>query len=246
MKIGILGDVHGNLDALTAVVEVLQREQVDAWVQVGDIVGYGPEPSACIDLIRDLGCVTCLGNHDAAVLGRLDTSYFNNFARAAIHWTAPQLRPSDYEFLNSLALVEQREEFTVVHGTMHMPEQFGYVVSVVEALESFEHQQTRLCFVGHSHVPAIYLRRQESPRDIHVVPHSEAETSYRGFEKVLMNVGSVGQPRDEDPRAAYALVDTDLEIASIRRVAYDIESVQEKIRRAGLPDVLANRLALGV
>jgi len=246
MKIGILGDIHGNLDALTAVVEVLRRENVDVWVQVGDIVGYGPEPSACIDLVRELGCVTCLGNHDAAVLGRLDTSYFNNFARAAIHWTAPQLRPSDYEFLNALPYVEEREEFTVVHGTMHMPEQFGYVVSVVEALESFAHQRTRLCFVGHSHVPAIYLRREESPRDIHVVPHSEAETSYRDFEHVLMNVGSVGQPRDEDPRAAYGLVDTDLEIASIRRVAYDIESVQRKIRQAGLPDVLANRLALGV
>ncbi len=246
MKIGILGDIHGNDVALRAVVDALQRENVDEWVQVGDIVGYGPEPSACIDIVKELGCVTCLGNHDAAVLGRLDTSYFNNFARAAIHWTAPQLRPSDYQFLNALELVEEREHYTVVHGTMHMPEQFGYVVSVVEALESFEHQKTRLCFVGHSHVPAIYLRRDESPRDVHVVPHSEAEISYRGFDRVLMNVGSVGQPRDEDPRAAYALVDTDLEIASIRRVKYDIESVQKKIREAGLPDVLASRLELGV
>ncbi len=246
MKIGILGDIHGNAFALRAVVEALKRENVDEWVQVGDIVGYGPEPSACIDMVKELGCVTCIGNHDAAVLGRLDTSYFNSFARAAIHWTAPQLRPSDYQFLNSLELVEEREHYTVVHGSMHMPEQFGYVVSVVEALESFEHQKTRLCFVGHSHVPAIYLRRDESPRDVHVVPHSEAEISYRGFDRVLMNVGSVGQPRDEDSRAAYGLVDTDLEIASIRRVQYDIEGVQKKILEAGLPDVLANRLALGV
>lgn len=246
MKIGILGDIHGNADALRAVVAALQRERVDVWVQVGDIVGYGPEPSACIDIVRELGCVTCLGNHDAAVLGRLDTSYFNNFARTAIHWTAPQLRQSDYEFLSSLELVVKRPEFTVVHGTLHMPEEFGYVISVVEAVESLEHQQTRLCFVGHSHVPAIYLRHDDKPRDIHVVPHSEAEISYRGFERVLMNVGSVGQPRDEDPRAAYGLVDTDLEIASIRRVNYDISSVQQKIRDAGLPEVLANRLSLGV
>ncbi|MAD32829.1 MAG: metallophosphatase family protein [Planctomycetes bacterium] len=246
MKIAILGDIHANLDALLTVVEVLQRENVDAWVQVGDIVGYGPEPSACIDVVRELGCVTCLGNHDAAVLGRLDTSYFNTVARAAVHWTAPQLRPADREFLNELQLVVQRDEFTAVHGTLHMPEKFGYVLSVVEALESFEHQQTPLCFVGHSHVPAMYLRREESPRDIHVVPHSEAEISYRGFDRLLMNVGSVGQPRDEDPRAAYGIVDTDLQIASIRRVHYDIESVQHKIREAGLPEVLANRLALGV
>ena len=246
MKIGILGDIHGNAEALRAVVEVLRREAVDTWVQVGDIVGYGPEPSVCIDIVKELGCVTCLGNHDAAVLGRLDTSYFNNFARAAIHWTAPQLRPSDYEFLNALELVVERPEFTVVHGTLHMPEQFGYVISVVEAMESLEQQKTRLCFVGHSHVPAIYLRRDSNPRDIHVVPHSEAEISYREFDRVLMNVGSVGQPRDEDPRAAYGLVDTDLEIASIRRVHYDIAGVQQKIRDAGLPEVLANRLSLGV
>jgi diadenosine tetraphosphatase ApaH/serine/threonine PP2A family protein phosphatase len=246
MKIGILGDIHGNAEALRAVVDALRREGVDTWVQVGDIVGYGPEPSVCIDIVRELGCIVCLGNHDAAVLGRLDTSYFNNFAREAIHWTAPRLRPSDFDFLGSLPLVVERPDFTVVHGTMHMPDQFGYVISVVEAIDSLELQRSRLCFVGHSHVPAIYLRRDDAPRDIHVVPHGEAEVSYRGFDRVLMNVGSVGQPRDEDPRAAYGLVDTDLEIACIKRVHYDIAAVQAKIRRAGLPEVLANRLSLGV
>jgi diadenosine tetraphosphatase ApaH/serine/threonine PP2A family protein phosphatase len=133
-----------------------------------------------------------------------------------------------------------------VHGTLHLPEQFGYVISPVEALDSLDHQDTQLCFVGHSHVPAIYLRRDESPADIHVVPHSETEISIRGFDRILMNVGSVGQPRDEDSRAAYGLVDTELGIACIKRVAYDIAGVQRKIREAGLPEVLANRLALGV
>ena len=246
MKIAIIGDIHANLDALSAVVEVLQRESVDVWVQVGDIVGYGPEPSACIDVVRELGCVTCLGNHDAAVLGQLHTAHFNAVARAAVHWTASKLRPADREFLSGLQLVVQRGAFTAVHSTLHLPEKFGYVQSAVEALESFEHQQTPLCFVGHSHVPAMYFRREESPRDIHVVPHPEAEISYRGFDSLLMNVGSVGQPRDEDPRAAYGIVDTDLQTASIRRVPYDIEAAQRKIREACLPEVLANRLALGV
>lgn len=246
MRIGILGDIHANAEALRAVVDALRRERVDTWVQVGDIVGYGPEPSVCIDLVRELGCITCLGNHDAAVLGLLDTSYFNNFARAAIHWTGPRLRPSDLEFLRGLQLVVRRPEFTVVHGTLSLPEQFGYVISAVEAIESLDQQDTRLCFVGHSHVPAIYLRRREQPNEIHMVNHAEAEISYRGFDQVLMNVGSVGQPRDEDPRAAYGLVDTDLEIACVKRVHYDIAGVQRKIREAGLPDVLANRLALGV
>jgi len=246
MRIGILGDIHANVEALTAVVEALRADRVDVYVQVGDIVGYGPEPSRCIDIVRELGCVTCLGNHDAAVLDRLDTSYFNNFARAAIHWTRPRLRDTDFEFLRSLQLVVRRPPFTVVHGTLHLPEQFGYVISPVEALDSLDHQDTQLCFVGHSHVPAIYLRRDDSPADIHVVPHSETEISIRGFDRILMNVGSVGQPRDEDPRAAYGFVDTELGIACIKRVAYDIAGVQRKIREAGLPEVLANRLALGV
>ena len=246
MRIGILGDIHANAEALRAVVAAMRADGVEQWVQVGDIVGYGPEPSVCIDIVRELGCVTCMGNHDAAVLDRLDTSYFNNFARAAIHWTRTRLRPEDLAFLGGLELVVKKPPFTVVHGTMHMPEQFGYVISAVEALDSLEHQDTQLCFVGHSHVPAIYLRRDAAPDDIHAVPHSEAEISIRGFDKVLMNVGSVGQPRDEDPRAAYGLVDTELQLAAIRRVAYDIPGVQKKIIAAGLPEVLANRLALGV
>jgi diadenosine tetraphosphatase ApaH/serine/threonine PP2A family protein phosphatase len=246
MRIGILGDIHANMEALSAVLDSLRGDRVDTLVQVGDIVGYGPEPSACIDVVRDSGCITCIGNHDAAVLGILDTTYFNNFARAAIHWTRARLRPSDLEFLRSLDYVVRRPRFTVVHGTLHMPDQFGYVISPVEALDSMVHQDTHLCFVGHSHVPAIYLQRTDAPHELQVVPHSEVEVSIRGFDRVLMNVGSVGQPRDEDPRAAYAVVDTEAETASIKRVRYDIEGVQKKIRDAGLPEVLANRLALGV
>jgi diadenosine tetraphosphatase ApaH/serine/threonine PP2A family protein phosphatase len=246
MRIGILGDVHGNMEALTAVVAAMRTERLDEWVQVGDLVGYGPEPSACIDLIRDLSCTVCLGNHDAAVLGLLDTAYFNNFARAAILWTRQQLRASDLEYLRALQLVVRKPEYTVVHGTLHMPEQFGYVLSSVEAQDSLALQETPLCFVGHSHVPAIYLQRLVRPPDLDVVYQSEAEISYQSYPRVLINVGSVGQPRDEDPRAAYAVVDTVTQIASIKRVSYDIGGVQRKIRKAGLPEMLANRLALGV
>lgn len=250
MRIGILGDVHGNLEALTAVVQAMRSEgPIDEWVQVGDLVGYGPEPSACIDVVRDLRATVCLGNHDAAVLGLLDTAYFNNFARAAIQWTKTRLRTQDLEYLRGLQLVVRRPEraYTVVHGTLHMPEQFGYVISPVEALDSLALQQTRYCFVGHSHVPAIYMMRNGDPRDLDAPPvQSEIEVSTRDHAKVLMNVGSVGQPRDEDPRAAYAILDTEREIASIRRVAYDIGGVQRKIRKAGLPEMLANRLSLGV
>lgn len=244
MRIGILGDIHGNREALTAVVDAMRREGVEEWVQVGDIVGYGPEPSACIDIVRELGCVVCLGNHDAAVIGDLDTSYFNNFAKAAILWTRTQLRDSDRLWLRSLQHVVERPDYTVVHGTMHMPNQFGYVVSSVEARDSLRLQRTFMCFVGHSHVPAIYLQREQGQLD--VVFQSEAEVSVQGYHRVLMNVGSVGQPRDEDPRATYAIYDTSTRIAAIRRVKYDIAAVQRKIRQAGLPEMLAHRLSLGV
>jgi predicted phosphodiesterase len=244
MRIAVLGDIHGNLEALSSVVDAARKEGVDEWVQVGDIVGYGPEPSACIDVVRDLGCTVCLGNHDAAVLGMLDTAYFNSYARAAIEWTRTRIRPADYDYLRSLQLVVQKREYTVVHGTLHMPDLFGYVVSQVEAFDSLKLQTTPLCFVGHSHVPAIYVQR--GPREVDWINQSEIDYQLPAGQKALVNVGSVGQPRDEDPRAAYAICDTKRSSIAIRRVNYDIASVQKKIRDAGLPDMLAHRLALGV
>ena len=247
MRIGILGDIHGNMEALTAVVRSMRADGVDHWVQVGDIVGYGPEPSECIDLVRDLGCTVCVGNHDAAVLGTLDTDYFNNYAKLAIDWTKERVRSQDLDYLKSLPLLVKRKEYTVVHGTLNEPEQFGYVISPVEAKESLRLQETFMGFVGHSHVPAIYIERQGmNPHELEVHYHSAVEIDVKSCSKVLMNVGSVGQPRDEDPRAAYAVYDTETHRASIRRIEYDIAGVQRKIRTAGLPEVLAHRLSLGV
>ena len=142
MRIGILGDIHGNIEALTAVVRSMRDDGVDHWVQVGDIVGYGPEPSECIDVVHDLGCTVCVGNHDAAVLGTLDTDYFNNYARLAIDWTKEHLRSQDLDYLKSLPLLVKREEYTVVHGTLNKPEQFGYVIMPVEAKDSLRLQET--------------------------------------------------------------------------------------------------------
>lgn len=247
MRIGILGDIHGNMEALTAVVAAMRNDGVDRWVQVGDIVGYGPEPSDCIDLVRELGCTVCVGNHDAAVLGALDTDYFNNYARLAIDWTKENIRSQDLEYLKSLPLVVKKEEYTVVHGSLSEPEQFGYVISPVEAKESLRLQNTYMGFVGHSHVPAIYVEREGMDiNELEVHYHSAVEIDVSKCSRVLMNVGSVGQPRDEDPRAAYAVYDTEAKFASIRRIEYDIAGVQNKIRSAGLPEVLAHRLSLGV
>ena len=249
MRIAILGDIHSNLEALTAVVAAVRDEGVDAWVQVGDVVGYGPDPAACLDLVQQLGCVVCMGNHDAAVVDKLSTDYFNNYARAAIQWTRAQLRPQDVGWLENLPLIVMQHDYTVVHGSLCLPEQFGYVLTTVEAMESMRFQRTRLCFVGHSHVPAIYARAAAGSGDageLHAIFTGPMELSTKECEQVLVNVGSVGQPRDEDPNAAYAIYDTQQQRVWIRRVPYDIATVQQKIRKAGLPPVLADRLSLGV
>lgn len=245
MRIGILGDIHSNLEALQSAISALQEEAVDHWVQVGDIVGYGARPSECIRLVRDLNCTVCLGNHDAAVVGLLSTEYFNPYARQAVEWTRGQIDGDDTDFLRQLPLVVEREHYTVVHGSLHLPEEFGYVMSVVEAKDSLRAQKSRACFVGHSHVPAIYMQDSDA-EDVHVVYSPEFTAQTESAAKILVNVGSVGQPRDEDPRATYSIYDTESLEASIKRVEYDIASAQESILAAGLPEVLANRLALGV
>lgn len=247
MRIGVLGDIHSNLEALEAVVEKMRDEHLDNWIQVGDIVGYGADPRPCIALVRELGCTVCIGNHDAATVGILDTEYFNTYARAAIDWTKDQLSKEDIDYLRNLPLVVEHSHFTLVHGSLHMPDQFGYVLSKVEAADSMRHQRSKMAFVGHSHVPALYMQREGTELEhLEVLFEAEFEARISSFKRVLMNVGSVGQPRDEDSRAAYAVYDTETSEARLTRVTYDIERTQKKIRSAGLPTVLADRLALGV
>lgn len=247
MRIGILGDVHSNLEALDAVLDRMAGENIDHWVQVGDIVGYGADPVPCLGRIREVGCTVCIGNHDAAVVGFLNTDYFNTYARAAIDWTREQLPDKELDYLRNLPLLVEHPEYTVVHGSLHMPEQFGYVLSKVEAVDSLRHQRTKMAFVGHSHVPAVYLQSNDrAEHDLEVLYDSEIRGHIEGFDRALMNVGSVGQPRDEDPRAAYGVYDTETGEVKIGRVVYDIETAQQKIRDAGLPPVLADRLSLGV
>ncbi len=246
MRIGILGDVHANMEALTQVVEAMRTESIDHWVQVGDIVGYGPEPCEAMDLVlQELQCTVCVGNHDAAVVGLLDPEYFNSYARQAIEWTRAHLRPQDFASLKQLPLVVEHADYTLVHGTLHMPELFGYVLTQVEARESLRQQRTRISFVGHSHVPAIYIERP-GVNELEMISGAEPQTTFPEDASVLVNVGSVGQPRDEDPRAAYCIYDTQTRAVAIKRISYDIAAVQDKIRKAGLPDMLADRLALGV
>jgi diadenosine tetraphosphatase ApaH/serine/threonine PP2A family protein phosphatase len=244
MRYGILGDIHANLSALRAVLDRLQTERVDRVISVGDVVGYGAAPRECIALVRDIGAVVVKGNHDAACVGEIDIRYFNNYARDAVRWTQSVVNEQDCEWLASLPMIADLDHCSVGHGTYFKPELFDYIQSTTDADPSLDAMTLPVCFVGHTHVPVTLMRLKDDPlRTAYTI---DPEVDLSESTRALINVGSVGQPRDEDPRAAYAVYDSDLDRAWIRRVAYDIEEEAHRIRSAGLPSVLADRLFLGV
>jgi diadenosine tetraphosphatase ApaH/serine/threonine PP2A family protein phosphatase len=242
MRYAVLGDIHGNWDAFDAVLRHLEGRDVQRYVCTGDIVGYGAEPGKCVRKVRDLGCTCVAGNHDYAVIGRLELSYFNSHAREAVEWTRQRLPLKHAEYLAALPLTAVEDELTVAHGTVHRPELFGYIETVFEAQLTFHAMGTRIAFLGHSHVPIAFL---ESEGQESVTYTQSSEFELRHVSKAVVNVGSVGQPRDDDPRACYCIYDSDAQTIELHRVEYNIDRAQDRIRKAGLPDVLAARLALG-
>jgi predicted phosphodiesterase len=239
LRYGIIADIHANLEALEAVLATLEERGVDAYLSMGDIVGYGADPTACIDRIRELGTKVVAGNHDWAAANRLSLDYFNPYAREAIYWTQERLTPDHLKYLQELDLTLEEGEITLVHGTLYDPENFDYLLTAYDAHLSLQLQTTKLCLVGHSHVPITFLL------DGSVSYSFDSEIDIAGIEKAIVNPGSVGQPRDENPKASCALYDTESRIISMERVEYDIEKATSKILRAGLPEVLAERLWLG-
>jgi len=241
MKLGIISDIHSNLSALEAVLDHLSGKGASEYLCCGDLVGYGPDPAACLKRLRRLKLTVVAGNHDQGILGQTPVSAFNRAAQAAITWTRKQLKEDDFAFLDSLPLVERRGSFCLVHGSPSAPEHWEYIFSVREAAEEMSYFSENCCIVGHSHYPFAVERRNGD--DVHLLAHS-------GFElkpelKYLVNAGSVGQPRDGDPRACCLLFDTSTKVMTFHRVEYDIASVQVRVRAAGLPEFLATRLASG-
>ena len=244
MKYGILGDIHSNLSALDAVLECFAKEGVERIISVGDVVGYGASPRECIERLRAISAHVVKGNHDAACIGELDIRYFNNYARSAVRWTEGVLDAGDRQWLRALPYTLDLEHCSVGHGTYYKPELFDYIQNTTDADPSLDAMTLPVCFVGHTHVPVTLVRLREDPLRTAYTVDTEIDLSETA--RALINVGSVGQPRDEDPRAAFALFDSKLEQAWIRRVEYDIEREAHRIRSAGLPKVLAERLFLGV
>ena len=239
MRILVLSDIHSNLTALEAVLE--SAGAYDAVWCLGDIVGYGPDPNECIALVRGLNNLVCLrGNHDAATIGNVDQHTFNQDASLAISWTKRILGADGKEFLLSLPEKKIIGEVTLVHGSPHNPV-WDYVMDYLTAIRMFEYFDTRLCMVGHTHVPAYWNEQSDSQNKSLVLDFQKKNVS----ERVILNPGSVGQPRDHDPRASYAFFDPDDSTWELRRVEYDIKRVQERIKKTDLPYRHAMRLAEG-
>lgn len=239
MKIAIVSDVHSNLEALERVLEEIQNEKVEQIYSLGDMVGYNANPVECLQLIREKNVLCVAGNHDYASVGLTDIEFFNPFAKKAALWSGKQLKLQDRDFIQSLPLVRNLDTITFVHATLDHPEEWGYILSEKEAAESFRFQQTPLCFVGHSHYPGVF----EEGGSIQLSP--EGPIKLKKGARHIVNVGSVGQPRDGDPRSCFVIFDPDHGTVDFRRLDYDIEKTQEKVLAAGLPEFLAARLALG-
>lgn len=240
MKYAILGDIHANLEGLNAVIEETQKLGVDAYLCIGDLVGYNADPGACMDRLKELplkGVV--MGNHDDQASSDEDLVGFNQQAAFAIEWTRKNLTDEQRTYLRNLRLTMQIGKITIVHATLDSPRRWGYIFDKLSAGASFSYQFSQICFCGHSHVPLAF----EKFGTIQGGKYSEIKI--QAGHKYLINVGSVGQPRDGDWRAAFVIYDTDENLVKLYRIPYDIKTAQEKILKAGLPERLALRLERG-
>jgi len=239
MRFAILSDIHGNLEALEAVLADARARKCTNFVCLGDVVGYNANPGECVKCIRELDCPVVKGNHDEAASLVAPPGDFNEIAELAIAWTRDRLTDQDKEWLRSLPLQRRVHDFTIVHATLDMPGQWGYVFNNLDAAASFTYQRTNVCFFGHTHVPMVFIRDESVRRER--VEHVRIEPG----KKYFINMGSVGQPRDGNWRAAYCIYDTESNLVQQFRVKYDLAAVQKKIAEAGLPRLLSERLAIG-
>ena len=243
MRILVVADVHANLAALQAV--LAEAGEFETLWSLGDVVGYGAEPGACIELLRRYPLVAVAGNHDLAAVGAIGLEEFNPFAAEAARWTATQLSAAEKAWLSELPQVAAEGQFTLVHGSLMDPA-WGYLFEAAQAEEHLRRQTTSYGLVGHTHVPAVFFEAKGAYLEDGASPSALLRTGLALAERrFVANAGGVGQPRDGDPRAAYAVLDTEARRMEFRRAAYDIETTQAKIRAAGLPAYLAERLARG-
>jgi diadenosine tetraphosphatase ApaH/serine/threonine PP2A family protein phosphatase len=239
VRFAVLSDIHANLAALDAVRADLP-EVDEVWV-LGDIVGYGPQPNEVIVGLQEMGARSVLGNHDAAAIGTIDTGWFNPDAARAVHWTAEVIDENARAYMGSLPELRTDGPLTAVHGSPRDP-MWEYITGADVAAANLPAFATSICLHGHTHVPVVFAADEER---LVVVRATVGEPVSIRAGRSLVNPGSVGQPRDGNPAASYAILDTEAEIVEFRRVAYDVDATQKAMRHAGLPPRLAERLSYG-
>jgi predicted phosphodiesterase len=239
MKFAILADIHGNLEALQTVLEDAKKEKCTHYCCLGDVVGYNANPKECLDIIRGMGMPCIKGNHDEMCSTDESMEGFNEYAAEAVQWTRLQLSEDDRKWLRDLKYFRLVASFSVVHATLDGPQRWGYVFNKLEAAASFTYQNTAVCFFGHTHVPVAFIR------DSVVRGGTYSKFKIEPGRKYFINVGSVGQSRDGVAKATYVTYDLDDNTIELRRLDYDMATTQAKIRAAGLPERLAERLAEG-
>ncbi len=241
MRLGIVSDIHANYEALETVYAHGKSVGVDRWICLGDIIGYGPWPNECVDWVREHCEFTVLGNHDNVGIGREEHEHFNPYARQAIEWTKAELSASSKDFLETLPYMVRKYESIFVHASPKSPSDWFYVNSLDDALECFDFFKPGACFIGHTHCPLAVIK--PGPDQFHLV--DDEHFTFNASDKVLINVGSVGQPRDNDNKASYVIFEPENRKVEMYRLAYNIGKVQNQMKQLEFPEFLYSRLARG-
>lgn len=237
MQIAIISDIHSNLEALQTVLKYIEGKDIPRIICLGDVVGYGPRPNECVDIVREKCEETLLGNHDSAALDETDINDFNEYARQAILWTRSHLSSESKKFLRNRPYVLEEEDVLYVHSSPVEPEEWHYILSAGEARYFLNQVDPSVIFIGHSHVAVTYALHQGKLAEETFLLSSE--------DRYIVNVGSVGQPRDGDPRASFVIFDTQERRIEYVRLEYNVRQTFEEVMNQGLPPLLAHRLLNG-
>lgn len=241
MRIALLSDIHGNLEALSSVLNDINTQSVDKLHCLGDVIGYGCDPSSCLDLISKCCEAKLMGNHEYAAMGLLSTEYYNPDAKSATQWTIKRLTDYDFSLISDFGMELAADNYRLVHSSPFEPDQWHYIIDQDQAAQAFESFSEKICFIGHTHQPMIFTENNnEAPRM--QVGHDFLPDPDNRY---IVNIGSIGQPRDNDPRACYVIFDTNEYEIFYRRVEYDVAQTQRKMQEQDLPTMLIERLSIG-
>lgn len=242
MKIALISDIHANMEALENVLRDIDKQGVEKIHFLGDAVGYGCNPDECVKKINQYCDIKILGNHDYALMGLESIESFNHAAKISMKWTQSRAKKKTVSIMTDFEMETDFLDFHLVHSSPKIPEQWNYILSPDQASAEFKEFSQTVCFIGHSHIPTVFKMTKENTVYQNEIIEIELEEDCR----YIVNVGSVGQPRDNDPRACYMIANTETNTLAYRRVEYDVSKTQTKMREASLPEFLIERLAIGV